>query len=255
MLRRLGEEERQAGKIYDGSHDAKLYQMVSWCVSSCFVTHCRSEVVGLRRGPGRAWEPSLAHKMSTQTGKSSGQAPPTADEANSTGDAKLSNAELKKLKQAEKAAKRAAAKGEQGPPSASDARPPKPPGGPDKVQNQSGQQQQTPKSAHQRPKAQDKKLLSLPATSAPTRYPTFHFSSLCPLDYQYATRPKQQLAAASSPDLAEGSTYAPGQPLPTGTVNKCIHHAIRALGLQMQALKVCGSTARCVATLSALKQV
>ena len=166
--------------------------------------------------------------------KDSGKEPPKQDEGE-----KLSNAELKKRKKAEKAAKRAQEK---------------PSDQPQSVQGQGAakvtQAQQSKKKAEaqgrpqpQGPKAQEKKQVA-PQTSLPVRQA--HTSE----------KGKAERTAKEAKRVALfGHLYGQSHRTTLAGASKDVHPAVLALGLQMSNYVVCGSSARCIATLLAFKRV
>ena len=160
---------------------------------------------------------------------------------------KLSGAELKKQKQAEKQAKRAQKKSDQQGPAVTV---------PDKVSEKSGKESaQQPK---QKPSTQAKKEQKTPESLAsgsqhqrkgsvqraiPIRAEKTTEKSIAPV-------PKEVKRVALF-----GHLYSQEHRTTLAGAHKDVHPAVLALGLQMSSYVVCGSSARCVATLLAFKQV
>ena len=179
--------------------------------------------------------PALEETTAAPGGKKgAGQEPAKQD-----GEKKLSNAELKKQKKAEKAAKRAQEKPPEQSHAAQDQNAEKP------AQSQQPRKkpsaQGTPPA--QGPKAQEKKQTasqkSLPVRTAQTsektapEQPTKELKRVALFGHLHGQPHRTTLAGAS----------------------KDVHPAVLALGLQMSNYAVCGSSARCIATLLAFKRV
>ena len=173
--------------------------------------------------------------------------PVAKDNPMQDGEAKLSNAEIKKRAKAERTARRAAAKVSTGVDQ----------GGP------SGQQQRP--SSNRRPSA-GKEQLQSPKTLDMGKHPKGSASStqgkLLPIRPGGAQAPKEGLADMKQKKKVDekrvsifGHLY--GQPKRTtlAGAGKEVHPVVLALGLQMRDYVICGSNARCVAMLLCFKRV
>ena len=201
--------------------------------------------------------PSESANTKMEVKQENGKSEKGQDPSQPAGEAKLSGAELKKRKQAEKAAKRAAAKEEKGEAPTSHAKPQRPAGKPEKSSQAPQPKQQAQKNLPTRStQAPPGASGAPPAPTTPARYPTFHFTPLCPLDPP-AHHPKHTAALPPPPSSTETSyppLYAPPPPPPLGSTAS-IHPTIQTLAAQQRALQPTGSTARTLATLSALRAV
>ena len=152
-------------------------------------------------------------------------------------DAKISGAELKKRAKEEKAARRAKEKQAQQPPDLAT----------NKGDTAKGHGGKDAAALTQTPKGQHKRTSS---TAVNQQRPL-------------ALRPADQLAAPSTQDVRKENKkvalfrHLYGTPRRTtiAGAGKDIHPAILALGLQMSSYVICGSNARCVATLLVFKRV
>ena len=156
--------------------------------------------------------------------KSAGRVPPDGKEE------KVSKADLKKQKQAEKIARRAQAKQSKEPALTPEAHPPKKAGAP-KHDSTSTFEVQSSKGNHKRVGSVQKGLSLRPEKAVEA--PTTDSKRVALLGHLYGQQRRTSLAGA----------------------NKDVHPAVLALGLQMSSYVVCGSSARCVATLLAFKRV
>lgn len=170
-----------------------------------------------------------------QKTKENGPAEKAQDETAPSGEKKLTNAELKARQKAEKAAKRAAAKGTQqgAPPTGSSS--------------QAGGAQQKADGA-KGGKPQQKKQGGAPVAD----------SRALPVrgGAQKAVAPVVPEAPKKEDKTVEffRHLYKP-RTFNLAGVNKDVHPAVLALGLQMSSYTICGSCARLVATLQAFKRV
>jgi len=147
---------------------------------------------------------------------------------------KLSGAELKAQKKAEKAAARAKQKGDGPADAPSKGQPPKP-------------EQQSSKPQKGRPTGPSKDASdSRPQKSqqpSGTKQPAV------------VERPKSSEPAGETPVAVFAHLYDKPKRHTIPGASKDVHPAIQALGLQYSTYEVCGSTARCIAMLLALKPV
>ena len=164
---------------------------------------------------------------------------PEPEEAKQDGEAKLSNAELKKRKKAEKAAKRAQNK-----------QPNQPILSPDEKKEKSGQAQQGKKKPNpqgatppQGSKSQDRKQVA----------------SQKALPLRSAQGPEKVITEQKAKEVKRvalfGHLYGQSHRTKISGTSKDVHPAVLALGLQMSNYVICGSSARCIATLLAFKRV
>ncbi|KAK2754499.1 hypothetical protein FQN54_006900 [Arachnomyces sp. PD_36] len=180
--------------------------------------------------------------MPSKTAESKEAAAASAAPADAAGAEKLSPAELKKRAKAEKAARRAKVIAEKeggGAPAAGPQTPAKK-GGPPSIK-----EGQTPKNADG-PKAQ--KHVGGSGKQSQMRRGSVHGSI-------NSVEPKKKRVADDKNVAVFGHLY--GQPRRTtiAGAGKEVHPAVLALGLQMRDYVICGSNARCVATLLAFKRV
>ena len=151
---------------------------------------------------------------------------------------KISGAELKKQKKAEKAAKRAQEKGIDQPSSTPGAKV-------DKPQAQQGKRKLSAQGAPPAPglKGQDKKQTAT-QKGIPLR------------PAQSSEKALTKVPAKDAKRVALfGHLYGQSRRTTIAGADKDVHPAVLALGLQMSNWVICGSSARCIATLLAFKRV
>lgn len=150
-----------------------------------------------------------------------------------------SNAELKERKKAEKAAKRAQAKesrAQEAPPD---------PKGPKKVDKPAEVRRKESVGGSSKPAAKGQQK---PAASAQQALPVRHAHASVTAESTAAALPGRKVALF-------GHLYGSPRKTTIAATGKDVHPAVLALGLQMSNYVVCGSNARCVATLTAFKRV
>jgi translation initiation factor eIF-2B subunit delta len=150
-----------------------------------------------------------------------------------------SNAELKERKKAEKAAKRAQAKegrAQEAPPDLK---------GPKKVDKPTEAKRKGSVSGSSRPAPKGQQR---PAGSVQQALPVRHAHASLPAESTAAALPGKKVALF-------GHLYGSPRRTTIAATGKDVHPAVLALGLQMSNYVVCGSNARCVATLTAFKRV
>ena len=161
-------------------------------------------------------------------------------------DGKLSNAELKRQGKAEKAAKRALAKSEQ---SQTSKEPPK--------------EKKVEASKDSRKQRSASQVQSQPAISSKQHRRTGSSSGSAQKPLPLRSSASQGVVAAPPPEPKKenknvklfGHLYSHPRRTTIAGASKDVHPAILALGLQMSSYIICGSNARCVATLLAFKRV
>lgn len=164
-------------------------------------------------------------KSKDQKPKDEGKPPAATAEG---GDLKLTGKQLKEQKKAEKQARRAADKTKSGPPSAG-----KPEGGAaeKKPKQQQGQKGGGAQKKGERAEKGDKGAAVSSAGSATAAQP-----------------PREEVALFRHLENPAERQVSPA------AAHKDVHPAILALGLQLASYTICGSSARCVATLLAFKR-
>ena len=155
--------------------------------------------------------------------------------AGAEGVGKLTNAELKKRKQAEKAARRAQAK----------------PQGPSQGQNETGKREQSADGGRKSGEAAQGTDGRTQHKRSPSSQKGIPVRPAQGLD----KTPPVQLRKDTKIVALFGHLYGHSRRTGLAGANKDVHPAILALGLQMSSYAICGSSARCVATLLAFKKV
>ncbi|KAK4539972.1 hypothetical protein LTR36_009942 [Oleoguttula mirabilis] len=168
---------------------------------------------------------------------------------------KLSPAELKKRAKAEKQARRAAQKDPQEGPSSAPALATNGVHGEQKIQKQSGPQEQKPKGGQ--PKGQAQQKQGKPGGQEGKHERTNSIQQSLPIRGQPApTAPPKELPKKDRKQVELFShLYTQPRRHDIAGASNNVHPSIVALGFQMSSYEICGSSARCVAMLVAFKEV
>lgn len=182
--------------------------------------------------PKQEQSSTSANTMESQITKGKGKEVSKPITSEDMGEKKLSNAELKAKQKAEKAAKRAAAKGQQNAAEVVTQSSPAP---------KAGKQPQQQQSRKQQGNAGPSEGRNLPVRGGPSR------AAVAPVVPDVPK--KEDKSVEFFRHLYKPRTFT------LAGVNKDVHPAVLALGLQISNYTICGSDARLVATLQAFKRV